>query len=184
MILLFLILLLFAAAHIVPMVPAVRAGLKAQLGRGFGPVYGILSLLLLIALVWAFRAADREVWYDPPSWGRHANYLFTLIGFIFVGIFLFRGSWRTTLRVPVTLGVLFWAAGHLLANGDNTTTLMFGGLAVVALIQAGIIAQRPREPTPVRDGHNMLSILAGLALYALATQLHAVMVGVPVFQLG
>jgi hypothetical protein len=35
----------------------------------------------------------------------------------------------------------------------------------------------------VREGHNMLSILAGVALYGVAIQLHVVFAGVPVIQL-
>jgi uncharacterized membrane protein len=184
MTLLILFTVLFGAIHILPVAPSIRSRLQQQLGRGFGPAYGILSLLLLVAIIWAFRTADREVWYDPPSWGRHANYLFSLIGFIFIGIFAFRGSWREKLRFPAAIGFTFLAIGHLLANGDDTTTVFFLGLALSAIAQAVVLSTREKQPAIIRQGHNFLSVLAGIALYGLMAQLHAAIIGVPVFQLG
>jgi uncharacterized membrane protein len=184
MTLLALSIFVFGMVHLNSVVPQWRAHAKQTFGKAYGPVYGILSLLLLVACLWAFRNAEVQPLYQPPTWGRHANFGLSLIGFIIIGIFLFRGSWRNTLRVPMAMGVSLWALGHLIANGDTRTTLLFGGLALVAALQ-GIFKLRsgPFIPSDERNGHNLLSVLGGVALYGLAVQLHAVIAGVPVIVL-
>jgi hypothetical protein len=101
-----------------------------------------------------------------------------------LGIFLFRGSWRNVLKVPMAIGIVLWATGHLLANGDGRTTLLFAGLAGLAIVQAVLRLQLPYSPSDERQGHNGLSLLAGLALFGLATQVHVVLAGVPLIILN
>jgi uncharacterized membrane protein len=184
MTLLIVILVLFGAAHVLPAVPRLKVRAVEALGKAYGPVYGIASLILFMAAIWSFRQISPQALYAEPSWGKHANFAFSLVGFLCLGIFIFRGSWRNTLRHPMALAILFWAVGHLLANGDVASTVLFAGFALMALLHAflrqshGAIANGP-----VREGHNMLSILAGVALYGVAVQLHQVFAGVPVIQL-
>ena len=110
--------------------------------------------------------------------------LLTLIAFIFLGIFLFRGSWRQTVRFPMAFAAIFWASGHLLANGDLASIILFGGFLAYAVLHMVIGTLNGVRPSPVvRDGHNLLSVLGGIALYGVMTQLHMALIGVPVFQL-
>jgi uncharacterized membrane protein len=184
MTLLALCVFLFGIVHLNPAIPPWRAHARQSFGKAYGAVYGILSLLLLFACLWAFRAAEVQSLYEPPAWGHHANFGFTLAGFILLGIFLFRGSWRNRLKYPMAMAVGFWAFGHLLANGDSRTTLLFGGLAVFALLHALLKSRADAfVPSEVRNGHNLLSVLAGVALYGLAAQLHMVIAGVPIVTL-
>ncbi len=172
----------FALLHIAPAVPAAKSVLQSTLGKAYGPLYGIGSLALLIAMIWAFRGADRTELYDPPTWGRHANFILTLIAFICIGIFVFRGSWRNDLRFPMALAVWFWGTGHLLANGDSASIILFAGLMTAATVQVLLASGRNHE-TVVRQGHNLLSVLAGIAMYGVFAQLHGVLIGVPVLTL-
>jgi uncharacterized membrane protein len=184
MTLLALCIFLFGVVHLNPAIPAWRDHAKQTFGNAYGPVYGVVSLLLLAACLWAFRGADIQPLYEAPVWGRHANFALTLIGFICIGIFLFRGSWRNRLKYPMAIGISIWASGHLIANGDTRTTLLFCGLGVFAILHAILKASSgPFVPSEVRNGHNLLSVLAGVALYGLAVQLHVVFAGVPVVTL-
>jgi uncharacterized membrane protein len=80
--------------------------------------------------------------------------------------------------------VLLWATGHVLANGDSRSLMFFGGFAVIALVQV-FVHSRLNEfaPTEERAGHNMLSILFGIAAYGVFAQLHGALIGVPVFNI-
>jgi uncharacterized membrane protein len=177
-------LLLFAILHAVPAFPEVRAGVKGRLGSLYGPAYGLASLVVLVFIVWAFRNSSRDEIYDPPNWGRHANFALTLVGFLCLGMFLFRGSLRNKLRYPMLLATLFWAAGHLLANGDAASLLLFGGMGLLGIVYAWHKSKyRGFVASEVRQGHDVLSLLAGIALYALAAQLHGAVIGVPIIQL-
>lgn len=177
--------LFLAAQHLVAAVPPLKARLKAMVGeKAYGPVFGLASLAGLAVIVLGWRSAGFVPVYDPPEWGRHANFGLTLLAFICFGIFLFRGSWRQKLRFPMAFAVILWAAGHLLANGDLRSVILFGGLLAYAVLHIMIGAANGVRPTPlVREGHNLLAVLAGVALYGVMAQLHGALIGVPVVQL-
>ena len=186
MILLALGVFLTAVLHLVAAVPSLKARIKARVGdRAYGPLFGIASIIGIAIIVLGWRSSDFVFVYDPPEWGRHAKYLLTLIAFIFLGIFLFRGSWRQKVRFPMAFAAIFWATGHLLANGDMASIILFGGFLVYAVLHILIGTLNGVRPSPlVRQGHNLLSVLGGIALYGVMTQLHVVLIGVPVFQLS
>jgi uncharacterized membrane protein len=178
--------LLTAALHLIAAIPPLKAKLKDAAGaRAYGPVYGLATLAGLAVVVLGWRMADYVPVYEPPSWGRYANFLLTLIGFICLGIFLFRGRLRQKLRFPMAWAVIFWAAGHLVANGDLAGLILFGGFAIYALLHMIIGASFGVRPSSeVRGGHDLLAVIAGVALYALMAQLHGVLIGIPVVQLS
>jgi uncharacterized membrane protein len=178
------LLFLFGVIHINPAMPKWKAHAVQTFGKAYGPIYGIMMLLLFAAVIWAFRQAEPGYIYEAPSWGYYANFGFTLLGFMCLGIFLFRGSWRNTLKYPMAIGIGLWAFGHLLANGDQRTTVLFGGLAAIAALFAYLKhANEMFAPSEVRQGHNLISILGGIALYGIAAQLHYVIAGVPLVTL-
>jgi uncharacterized membrane protein len=184
MLVLIFLVFFFAIVHALPAHAPLKTRLRVLLGRAFGPLYGLLSLLLLVAMIWAYRQSELGIVYEVPGWGRHANFVLSLLGFLCLGVFLFRGSWRQRLRYPMAIGVVLWAAGHLLANGDGRSLIFFGGLAATALIQAAFMAHAAERPSgDVRQGHNFLSLMAGLAIYALMTQLHYAITGIPLVEL-
>jgi len=186
MILLFLALLVFAGVHLVPAFPGIKDGLVARYGRAtFGAVMGVTGLVCLALLIAAWRNAPCEFVYFPADWGRYANFVLSLLGVICVSIFAFRGSLRQRLRFPLGIGVVLWATGHLLANGDTRSLLLFGGLGALSIAQMAVAAKHGERPSPdVRNGHDLLSIVIGVALFGVLTQLHAVVVGVPILRLG
>lgn len=179
------LLAVFTAVHVIPAIPRAKAAAQALLGKAYGAAYGTASLVLLVACVWAFRQTDPGHLYDPPAWGLHANFLFTLVAFLFIGIFLARGSWRNRVRYPMAIAVAFWATGHLLANGEARSVTFIAGLAFAALLHAFLASRlNERARSDERGGHNLLSILFGLALYGLMAQLHGVLIGMPVIDLA
>jgi len=153
--------------------------------KAYGPLFGIASIVGIVIIVLGWRSSDFVFVYDPPEWGRHANYLLTLIAFICLGIFLCRGSLRQTLRFPMAFAAIFWATGHLLANGDLASVILFGGFLVYAVLHIIIGTVNGVRPSPVvRQGHNLLSFFVGIALYGVMIQAHQALIGVPVFQLN
>ena len=180
----FLAVLAFGVLHVVPALPAVKSRLKAQFGKAYGPLYGILSLLVLVLAIVAFRAAERPQFYDLGRFGMIANFILTLIAFVFAGIFLFRGSWRNALRYPMAIAVSAWGTGHLLANGDGASFVFFGGMMIAAIVHVFLLQQNGGPaPVDIRQGHNMLSVIIGIALYGVMAQAHGALIGVPVVQL-
>jgi len=172
--------------HLVAAVPSLKARARASVGeRAYGPVFGVASLVCVAIMVFGWRMSDFVPVYDPPSWGRHANFALTLVGFICFGVFLFRGRLRQRLRFPMAFAVIFWATGHLLANGDRASIILFGGLLAYAVLHLVIgIANGVRPSPEVRGGHDLVGVLMGIALYGVMAQLHGMLIGVPVFTIG
>lgn len=172
--------------HLVAAVPPLKARLKASVGeRAYGPVFGIASLIGIAIIIAGWRLSDFVFVYDPPAWGRHVTFTFTLLGFICLGVFLFRGRLRQILRFPMGIAVIFWATGHLFANGDLASLILFGGFLLYALAHIAIgIANGVRPSPEVRGGHDLLSVIIGIALYSGMIQMHGMLIGVPVFDIS
>lgn len=181
MILLVLGVALLAALHL----PQAKAAIVARAGeRGYGPAFGAVSLLALALIVVGWRFADAAGVYEPPVWGRHANFGLSFLGFLCLGIFLFRGRLRQALRFPMGIAVSLWSVGHLLANGDLRSITLFGGLLVSAILLVAVgIAEGARPSPETRSGHDLLSLVMGAALFGVMTQLHPVLTGVPILTL-
>jgi uncharacterized membrane protein len=174
----------FIGLQMVPAMPNLKASAVKALGKSYGPLFGVAMLLATGLVLWSFRNAPRSQVYDPPGWGIHANYGLSLIAFICFGIFAFRGRLRNALRYPLLLAVIFWAAGHLLANGDSATITFVLGLTLSAwLVTYAKLRNGTSVPSEVRRGHDLLGPLFGVAAYAVMVQLHHAIIGVPVFEL-
>ena len=66
----------------------------------------MLHIIGIVIIVLGWRSADFVEFYVPAEWGRYANYGFTLVAFVFLGIFLFRGSWRQKIRFPMAFAAI------------------------------------------------------------------------------
>ena len=116
------------------------------------------------------------------SFGIH--FVLSLAGFLAIGIYICRGSWRNSLHRPLALGFCLIAAGHIYGMHDTVRTLSYAALAVLfgGLYIWGL--RQDNSPTSeVRDGHNAFSLMVGAALFGLAVQLHYAVTGVSVFEL-
>lgn len=176
----------FALLHGVAAIPRYKSHMKSRIGeRWYGPVFGVASLLAIAVIVLGWRNSTFLTVYDPPSWGWYVNYGLTFIGFLCLGIFLFRGSLRQRMRFPMGLATIFWAVGHLFANGDLASLILFGGLLWVSVAHMGVAISNGIRPSPeVRIGHDGLSLIFGAALYGIMTQLHVALIGVPIFAIS
>jgi uncharacterized membrane protein len=178
--------LLFVLLHGVAAVPRYKSYIKSRTGeKWYGPVFGIALLFAIAVIVLGWRNSSFVTVYEPPLWGWYVNYVLTFVGFLCVGIFLFRGSYRQRLRFPMGIATVFWAAGHLFTNGDLASLILFGGLLLGSVAHMAVAMSNGIRPTPeVRIGHDGLSLIFGAALYGIMTQLHPALIGVPIFAIS
>jgi uncharacterized membrane protein len=134
---------LLIASHVVPSAPGVRDQLLARLGRpGFYGAYSLLATVSLGLVVWAFQASGPGPWlYQPVAGARIiALVVMPFALFLVVGRLSTRvasdhaaGIYRIS-AVPGSLGVLLWTLVHLLNLGEARAVILFGGLALLALL--------------------------------------------------
>ena len=176
--------LAFALIHLVPAVPPVKARLQASLGPAYGAAFGIAATAALVLIVVGWNVSGHVSVYEPPMRLRQATVGLLLLAFLCLGVFLFRGRLRQHLRFPLAIAVMLWGAGHLFANGDLASLILFGGLIAYAAAHLGLGLAYGIRPSPeVRSGHDILSLVAGVALYIAMVQLHPVLIGVHVLSL-
>ncbi|MCP5085631.1 MAG: hypothetical protein GY952_02310 [Rhodobacteraceae bacterium] len=154
--------------------PGLRASMQAKLGEG--PAKGVMSLLIIgsfVLMVLGYRAAPFEPVYTPIAGMGHLNNLLMVIAVVLMGAGSSKGRMRSMLRHPMLTGAIVWAAAHLLVNGDQASILLFGGVALWAVAEIGIISfaegpwQRP-EPGPVSGDVRLLVISAVLFVVVVA----------------
>jgi uncharacterized membrane protein len=69
---------------------------------------------------------------------------------VFLGLFLFAASGvesnvKRIIRHPQLTGVAIWAGSHLIANGDQRSILLFGGMLVWSVVEIIFLNRRDGE---------------------------------------
>ena len=214
----------FVGGHFFLSSLAVREPLIKALGaNGFRLLYSVMALASLAWTILAFRAAPAVPLWDPGPALRHAPLAIMPIAAILLAagnstpnVTAVAGERHaegprpaggivTITRHPVLWGIGLWAIAHLLANGDEASAALFGGMAILAFGGMAHIDQRRRATLGAVWGPIALStsvipfaaalqgrtridwagigpwrVLAGLALYGLLILLHG-WAGVPVW---
>jgi uncharacterized membrane protein len=159
----------FVLAHFVLSLRPVRGALVAWLGRR--PFLAAYSVAVGAAFVWMnlayIRAPVTEMWMQQ-SW----QWILALCVMPFASILLVagatssnptmvgrdalmdrpdpaRGIFKVT-RHPIMWAIALWSAVHLIATGDESSAIFFGGFAILALAGMAHIDARKRADDPAR----------------------------------
>ena len=93
------------------------------------------------------------------------------------------GSIKRRVKHPMLVGIILWAIGHLLANGDLASLLLFGAFLIYAILD--LIAVIPRgDPAPavVRTRSDFIAAAIGLVAFVVfGIWLHGWLFGVAPF---
>jgi uncharacterized membrane protein len=180
-------LLLFLGGHLLRVVaPDFRAGMIARLGPwGWKAAYSLPALAGFVLLVLGYDAArwTSPVLWDSPPWTRMvATLVMAPVLVVFVSAYL-PGKIRESLRHPMLLATIAWAAVHLLANGRVADLVLFGSFLAWALV---VTLAAWRRPQPAPAGPNaalfdLVAVLVGVAAWMLLIRGgHVWLVGMPV----
>lgn len=156
----------FVLLHLLVSGTALRGAVVKTIGEG--PYMGLFSLASVGGLAWlgwAYGQAKGSgpVYWDLGAGARHAGLALVLLALLLAVPGLLtpnptsvrqegaldkpdavKGMLRIT-RHPFLWGVAIWAAAHLLANGDLPSVILFGALAVLAVLgTASIDAKRKK----------------------------------------
>ncbi|MCL4766078.1 MAG: NnrU family protein [Hyphomicrobiaceae bacterium] len=190
MVLLVLGLVFFLAVHLVPTRPDTRRRLIQRLGpNGYKAAFSVLSLIGLVLIVVGFgelqvmAGGNPQIW-TPPAWTRHLASLLMLPAMVLIVAAYVPSRIRTAAKHPMLAAVKLWAFGHLLANGDLASVLLFGSFLGYAVYDRTSAKRRtmlaPSAPPAGGMLNDAVVIAAGVALYAfMLTVGHARLIGVP-----
>jgi uncharacterized membrane protein len=149
----------------------------------FMAVYSVISLLGFVLMVWGYwLAKPSPIVFTPPLWGRHITWALMLPAFILLtAAYTPRGYIKKYVKHPMLLATIFWSFGHLLANGERNSLILFGGFLAFALIDRLAVIGRPESVKKTSGSGDVLAVIIGCALYwATISFLHTRLIGVPI----
>ncbi len=174
---------LWSLMHLFPsLLPGQRAALVKRLGEG--PYKGVLALAIVAAIVlivFGWRSIEPASIYTPPLLGSPVVPLLILVSFILFAAASAPGNIKRFLRHPMLTGMIVWGGAHLLANGENRSVVLFGGMSLWALVSIITISHRDGEwqkPAAVSMTKDAMTVVASIALFALVAWLHKWIAGV------
>jgi uncharacterized membrane protein len=174
---------LFCVVHLFPaLAPAARENLVFKLGEN--PYKGIYSLLILagvVMIVFGWKATTPEPLYVPPLGPGMLPAVLVLVGLILFFASNMKGYLRRTLRHPQMIGTLLWAGSHLLTNGDSRSVILFGSLAVWALLEIVLCNRRdgPRTELPKASlKGDVIAVAIGVVAFGVLGHFHVKLFGV------
>lgn len=168
--------------HLASAIEGLRTALIAKYSRaGFFSVYGIASTLALVLIIYGYYNRDFTPLYEPPLWGTEFNK-----GAMFLAFWLLVGQWfngwfKQFLKAPMVAGIGVWAFGHLCANGDLHSVILFGGFLLYALIGLYFKIQNPLPPATYHYKQDVKAFFIAFIIYACIGMLHPFFTGIKVF---
>lgn len=163
MLLLAAALVAFVGVHAILSRPWLRDPLVRRLGRGgFGAVNGVLSLVGLVLVLWAHRAAPYIELWPPYAELRLVPFLLNPLAAILVvaGVTTTGAGLRgdrlpegedppsgilSITRHPIPVALVLWAGAHIAANGDAASLLLFGTFLIFGAAAAPLVDRRRRR---------------------------------------
>lgn len=187
---------LFFLIHLVPTAPELRRGLIDRYGEvPYKVAFSIIALIGLAIVVVGYgkvqvNPGKNPVLWDPPLWARHVTLVLMVPAMILLVAAYIPSRIRTSVKHPMLAAVKLWALGHLLANGDMASIVLFGSFLAWAIYDRISVKKRGAtgplgnvEPGSVVN--DIAVVLLGLALYgAMVVWGHAYFINVPIMPVG
>ena len=148
-------------------------------------LYSIVSLVGFIMIIYGYGATrGAGVLYVPPTWLAHINLLLTIPALILlVASQVPAGYIKKAAKHPMLLAIKLWAFGHLLANGELNSVLLFGSFLVYAIFDRIMVKKRgdngPGPDVTLNPMMDVISVVVGAGVWAaIALWLHPILFGV------
>jgi uncharacterized membrane protein len=182
-------LILFVGGHSLSLARGLRGAALVRFGEGgFKALYTLVALAgfaLIVKGYGDYRAAGYIQVWSSPVWTRHLSALLMVPVLPLLFSAYAQGYVKARLKHPMILAVKVWSLGHLLANGDLGSILLFGSFLLWAILGFRSMRRRPVDPQKnfvPNPGQDAAAILGGLIAYGLLVGgLHRWLIGVGVF---
>lgn len=157
---------IFTGGHFLLSSRPLRRPLVAAMGeKPFLGLYSLIALAALAWMAWAYGRAPTVVLWSAPAWSGGLALVLVLLAAIFfvagmrpdnptaVGgrpgaIALERLGFFAVTRQPMLWGFSLWALGHIPANGDLASLILFGAILLLALPGGFVIDAHLRRDDP------------------------------------
>ena len=175
-------LVIFFAVHLLPVKQSLRASLVGKLGvLPYKALFAIVSLIGFYFIVVGKAGAPFISIWTPPDFFRHITILLVLIAFLILPAAYIPSNIKNRLKNPMLIAVKIWALGHLLANGDLASMVLFGSFLAYAVVDMISVKKRALPPIGKQPiWRDIVVVVIGLVAYLVIMMKHASLFGVPV----
>lgn len=174
---------LFSGIHLFPTAAGLRRSLIARIGENpYKGLFSVIALTGIVLMVMGYSRAELTQVFSPPTWGRAANAILMLVSLILFAAANMPGNIKRITRHPMLWGLVLWAVGHLLSNGDQAALILFGGLGVFALLAmlSANLRGASRQTNKVSYAKDIMIVVAGTIVYVALVFAHPYFAGVAI----
>lgn len=174
---------LWSGIHFVPTLAIpFRQRLITSWGNGrYQAVFSIIVLSSIVLMVIGWRSTPEVLLYQLPVWSRPVGFVLMIVAFILFGAARRSTAIKRFIRHPQLMSIIVWGISHLITNGTTRAMVLFGGLAIWALLEIPLINSRDGEFVKP-DAPGMATELKGLGItaviFVVALALHPYFAGV------
>ncbi len=176
-------LVLWSVVHLLPsLAPCKRKQIVTRIGLiPYKIVFAVLIVSAIGLMILGWRSVEPVALYALPAWINYITMFLVLITFILFVAAKVNTNIKRVLRHPQLTGLVFWCSGHLLANGDNRSLVLFAGLLIWAKLEIILINRRDGkrvlpEMTPLKN--DVMTVAGGIAVFLIVLFAHPYLSGV------
>jgi uncharacterized membrane protein len=202
-------LVLFMVLHIISVMYILREKMLSAMGLfKYRLLHSIGSVLGLFLIVSGYSTNPREDLYILGEWSQKAPIYLMPIALIFLVGSRPISDIRRITRHPMLWAIVLWSCGHLLANGDKASVMLFGsfliyGLLAMKLSDDKLAKSAPNDWEKIKSTTSVLpfvaifqgrvdkprgdlglkAVIGGLFLYSMLLWFHGYFTGVSLIKL-
>ncbi|MBL1142195.1 MAG: NnrU family protein [Proteobacteria bacterium] len=176
-------LMLWVVIHLFPSIcKNTRATIVEKIGlMPYKGLFAILILLSMVLIVIGWQSISPEDIYIPAAWGRYITFILVLLTFILFVAAKRKTNIKRVLRHPQLTGLVLWSIGHMFANEDNRSVILFTALGIWAILEIIMINKREgvwKKPEAVPMKSDVITVTGGFVLYAALIFAHPYITGI------
>ena len=175
---------LFFLVHWIPLNRRHRGRFVERFGEKRYRLLFRLTIISIVAMgVWGWSDFPNVYFYEPPLYLKQLHLLIMLPTILLWVVAEVPNNIKRKVRHPMLYGMLLWGVGHLLANGDLRSALLFTSFLAYTLWAIQVSNRRKeRVAHPQRPfRYDIYVCSAAVLLYVLIARFHDVLFGMPVW---
>ncbi|MBL4680256.1 MAG: NnrU family protein [Pseudomonadales bacterium] len=176
-------LIVFFLMHLLP-----STSLKISLVSNVGEVpykigFSLVSLTGLGLIIYGYSLSSFEALWLPPAWGSMILMLVMPIVCILWVAAEVPNNIKRFIRHPMLTAMIIWGVGHLIANGDLASSLIFASFTIFSIVNILLVNKRSefKPHDSVSKIWDLGVVIGGLLVYGLIFYFHGTITGMPLY---
>lgn len=169
--------------HVIPFKPVFRRQLVERLGaKQYKLVFRLLVIGIVIMGVMGWSSFPNVYFYEPSLTLKRVH-LVLMFPVVYLWVLAeIPNNLKRFIRHPMLTGMKLWALGHLLANGDLRSMMLFISFMLFSIVAVIATNRRgePKQHLAVPFKFDVIVCCISIVLYSLLVNFHGHLFGMPI----